>query len=155
MDQSFNDQELSDIMKEIEALEEDFEGSTESDPGTALEELAQLEEGGKSPEAPVSLLAMETLKPENPSMKKNFSEKKTDDMKVSTSTFAAPASSLSASSTAIKFKVSGNLSLDLELEMGEQVVSLNVSESGLSIEMDGGVKFTIPNQVKAGHKKAG
>ena len=61
----------------------------------------------------------------------------------------------SALSTAMKFKVSGDLCIDLELEMGEQIVILKVSETGLSIEMDGGLKFTIPNQVKAGHKKAG
>jgi hypothetical protein len=146
MDQSFNDQELSDIMKEIEALEEDFETSNEADSGTALEELAQLEVRNKTPEAPVSLLAMEKLKPEQTPTVKNFSENMTDDVVASTS---AP------SATSMKFKVSGNLSLDLELEMGEQVVTLKVSETGLSIEMDGGVKFTIPNQVKAGHKKAG
>ena len=47
MDKSFNDQELSDIMKEIESLEEEFSGSDETEmeeASSVMEELAEMEE---------------------------------------------------------------------------------------------------------------
>ena len=44
MDKSFNDQELSEIMKEIEALEEDFSEPEEKSTSSVLEELANLDE---------------------------------------------------------------------------------------------------------------
>lgn len=45
MDKSFNDQELSDIMKEIEALEEDFQGEeVKPAPTAVLHELSEMPE---------------------------------------------------------------------------------------------------------------
>jgi hypothetical protein len=50
MDKSFNDQELSDIMKEIEALEEDFkEDDVSAKAGPVLQELTELPEGKAIP----------------------------------------------------------------------------------------------------------
>ncbi len=50
MDKSFNDQELSDIMKEIEALEEDFKDETVTDKASpVLHELSELPEGKAIP----------------------------------------------------------------------------------------------------------
>ena len=47
MDKGFNDQELSDIMKEIESLEEEFsadEDSTKVEASAIMEDLAELDE---------------------------------------------------------------------------------------------------------------
>ena len=50
MDKSFNDQELSDIMKEIEALEEDFQGEEkEMKTSPVLHELTELPESKAIP----------------------------------------------------------------------------------------------------------
>lgn len=54
MDKSFNDQELSDIMKEIEALEEDFPAEEEkAKPTAVLHELSELPEQKAIPLKPV------------------------------------------------------------------------------------------------------
>ena len=50
---SFNEQELSDIMKEIEALEEEFSGEDDSEKIQAsaiMEELAEMDESTSIPE---------------------------------------------------------------------------------------------------------
>lgn len=50
MDKSFNDQELSDIMKEIEALEENFQGEEiEAKTSPVLQELTELPESKAIP----------------------------------------------------------------------------------------------------------
>jgi hypothetical protein len=50
MDKSFNDQELSDIMKEIEALEEDFKDDEVKDTASpVLQELTELPESKAIP----------------------------------------------------------------------------------------------------------
>lgn len=117
MDKSFNDQELSDIMKEIEALEEDF---TEASP--VMEDLANMDLKDSTPAKVSEVVAMDKYR-EAPVPQK-----------------AAPA----AAGTSMSFKVQGSMTLDLEFNIGGKVVALQVTESGLSIEMDGGAKFTVP-----------
>ncbi len=54
MDKSFNDQELSDIMKEIEALEEDFQGEEKvAQASPVLHDLSELPETKAIPLKPV------------------------------------------------------------------------------------------------------
>lgn len=54
----------------------------------------------------------------------------------------------------MSFKVSGDLTLELAFDIGGQTVALEVTESGLSIEMEGGMKFTVPMKQKSELKKA-
>lgn len=129
MDKSFNDQELSDIMKEIEALEEDFSDTDEKVASPVMEELAYLEE-----EAAVPLTAAKNVVPieaSRPAAKSN-----------------------PEASTSMSFKVHGQLTLELQFDIGGKVVCLEVTESGLNIEMEGGMKFTVPVGEKPGLKKA-
>lgn len=104
MDKSFNDQELSDIMKEIEALEDGSE---------VLEELSELNESQAIP------LRKEVKAVPTPM-------------------------ATSSGHTSMSFKVKGDMQIELQFEVGQKVVSLSVSEAGLSIEMDGGMTFTVP-----------
>lgn len=117
MDKSFNDQELSDIMKEIEALEEGFE---EASP--VMQELAEMTEQEAIPapaaKKPAPVLSMAQAQ-----------------------TQQAPKAS---ATTSMSFKVSGELNLDLQFEIGGKVVCLEVTESGLHIQMEGGVTFSVP-----------
>lgn len=54
MDKSFNDQELSDIMKEIEALEDDSQGEdVKEESSSVLHELSELPEAKAIPLKPV------------------------------------------------------------------------------------------------------
>ncbi len=118
MDKSFNDQELSDIMKEIEALEEDFkkeEDGTTASP--AMEELGHLND--------------EAVKPTQESPVLSFESKKT----------SSPSKS---SATSMSFKVHGELNLELLFDIGGKTVGLEVSHQGLTIQMDGGMTFNVP-----------
>lgn len=120
MDKNFNDDELSDIMKEIEALEEDFTEVEAKEASPVLEELAQMDEEVSIPMAEKTNIVSLESKPR----------------------------SVSPHSTSMNFKVQGNLTLELTFDIGGKTVALEVTESGLNIEMDGGMKFTVPLQDK-------
>lgn len=138
MDKSFNDQELSDIMKEIEALEQDFNQDDEKMASPVMEELANLDE---SQSIPTTSPVVE------PTMTKSNV--------VNLGTKPAPeASSKTGASTSMSFKVQGDISLELQFDIGGKVVSLNVSETGLEIELQGGMKFTVPVSETTNLKKA-
>jgi hypothetical protein len=133
MDKSFNDQELSDIMKEIEALEEDFTAEEEKTASPVMEELANMDEAESVPVQKASTANVVSL------------ESKRE---------VAPTHSNSGASTSMSFKVQGNLTLDLQFDIGGKVVCLEVTEAGLNIEMEGGIKFSVPVAEKSAHKKA-
>ncbi|MCK5883047.1 MAG: hypothetical protein KAG61_05110, partial [Bacteriovoracaceae bacterium] len=57
--------------------------------------------------------------------------------------------------TQMSFSMSGNATINLNFEFAGQKVALHVNEEdGFTIEMDGGVKFSIPVIDKAQIKKA-
>jgi hypothetical protein len=127
MDKSFNEQELSDIMKEIEALEDDLTAPEEESP-SVMEELADLDEKDSVPLSSSNIVSLDSKR-------------------------VAPKASADAM-TAMSFKVQGDLKLDLQFSIGGKVVMLEVTEAGLSIEMEGGVKFTVPVTESTSLKKA-
>lgn len=136
MDKSFSDDELSDIMKEIEALEEDFSPKDEqpSEPEAqagpeeeAVEASVEIEVEAKEADSRENIVSLDSKR----SAPKNSSEH----------------------STSMSFKVQGNLSLELSFDIGGKVVSLEVTESGLSIEMEGGMKFSVPVSPETSLKK--
>lgn len=131
MDKSFNDQELSDIMKEIEALEDNFstieEKSDDMMDPSVLEELAEMDEIESVPLSTSNVVSLDSVR-------------------------TAPKASSNISS--MSFKVQGNLTLDLQFDIGGKVLSLGVTEQGLTIEMDGGIKFSVPIADKSQFKKA-
>ncbi|MCM2350138.1 MAG: hypothetical protein NDI69_08945 [Bacteriovoracaceae bacterium] len=131
MDKSFNDQELSDIMKEIEALEDDFSEPEETLTSPLMEELAHLDEAESIPVSP-KIVALEEARP-----------------------VAAPAPKAQfEASTSMSFKVHGQLNLELQFDIGGKVISLEVTEEGLNIQMEGGMKFYVPVSEKTSSKKA-
>jgi hypothetical protein len=136
MDKSFNDQELSDIMKEIEALEEEFAGDAahNGDTSSVLEELSELEEEKALPKTnhQETVLAFE----KKPEIKTPTPVKTT----------TAPASMM--------FKVQGNMELELQFEIGGKSVSLAVTETGLTIELENGATFSVPVSDAQSLKKA-
>jgi hypothetical protein len=141
MDKSFNEQELSDIMKEIEALEENLTQASEmktlevmgpieaSSP--VLQELAALDEEDTTPEEDPIL---------EPAQVVSIESKRVPE----------PVHQTERPHTSMNFKVQGNLTIELQFDIGGKVVCLEVTENGLAIEMEGGVKFTVPvSQKKA------
>ncbi len=141
MDKSFNDDELSDIMKEIEALEQDFNSPEEKlEAGPLMEELANMEEEEAIPTP--------TANPE-PSTVLPMAVHKV--AASTTAPISAPSST--GATTSMSFKVSGDINLELQFDIGGKTVCLNVTEAGLNIEMDGGMSFKVPLS-HAAHKKA-
>jgi YesN/AraC family two-component response regulator len=123
MDKSFNDQELSDIMKEIEALEEEFKEESVSEASdSVLENLAEMDEVESVP-----------LKTEKPMAVVHQFEQP-----------AAKKTPTTSNSTSMSFKVQGDLNLELSFDIGGKTVSLEVTEAGLTIQMEGGMTFTVP-----------
>lgn len=137
MDKSFNDQELSDIMKEIESLEDEFGGEEDSDKVEAsamMEELAEMEEEKSIP-------VTNKTEPIEPAESRILS-------------FEKEIEPAAAKSTSMSFKVQGDLNLELQFDIGGKTIMLEVSESGLNIQMEGGVRFSVPVSGAQSHKKA-
>ncbi len=141
MDKSFNDQELSDIMKEIEALEEEFSAEEDTDKVQAsamMEELAEMEEEKSIP-----------------TTNKNDSVLPFERQPVpETITATTTAKAKTTSSTSMSFKVQGELNLELQFDIGGKSITLEVSEAGMNIKMDGGVSFSVPVSHAQSQKKA-
>ena len=132
MDKSFNDQELSDIMKEIEALEEEFsadEDSSKVEASSIMEDLAEMEE---EQSIPVTNREETTVLP--------FAKKEISQPTKATSSMS--------------FKVQGDLNLELHFEVGGKNIALEVTDKGLTIQMDGGISFTVPVSDAQSYKKA-
>jgi hypothetical protein len=120
MDKSFNDQELSDIMKEIEALEDDF----------------QKHEEVKVEAPPVAEVKAHVQEAPEPSPKKQAEVVPMNPVSTSKKS--------SGGQTNMSFKVSGELNLELQFDVAGKIVSLFVNEQGLSIQMENGMTFSIP-----------
>lgn len=114
--ENFNEQELSDIMKEIESLEEEFSGQMPK-ATPVMKELSQMDE--------VKSIPQKSPQKEKEAEVYAFESK------------AKPTSSMS-------FKVEGQMNIELSFEIGGKVVSVDVTEAGLTIQMDGGMTFTVP-----------
>jgi hypothetical protein len=145
MDKSFNDQELSDIMKEIEALEEEFSAEEDTDKVEAsamMEELAEMEEEKSIPATNKndSVLA--------------FERQPSPETTPATITATTTATAKTTSNTSMSFKVQGELNLELQFDIGGKAVTLEVSEAGMNIKMDGGVSFFVPVSNAQSQKKA-
>ena len=137
MDKSFNDDELADIMSEIENLEKEF-----ADSDSVSEEVSEVDH--TEPE----VLSQLVEKPvEEVVHKTNYSEKVVPMKKPEHSPSSNHHSSLS-------FKVEGQMSMSLAFEVNGQSVSLEISESGLQIQMESGATFNLPMSQSGAAKKA-
>ena len=122
--QNFNDQELSDIMKEIESLEEEFNPESFKKPTPVMEQLSEM---------PVEAVVA--------------APKAVEKKEAQIHHFEAPKSK---AQSAMSFKVEGQMNIDLCFEIGGKTVNVAVTEQGLSIVMDGGMSFNVPvNQKKS------
>ena len=129
MDKSFNDQELSDIMKEIEALEEEFkdDGKGAKAEASVIEELSEMDEEVAIP-----------AKKKSGGKVVNLPSKGTH----------------SSGPSSMSFKVSGDMCIDLHFEINGKTVALEVTDSGLTIQMEGGMTFNVPLSSPSSVKKA-
>jgi hypothetical protein len=54
----------------------------------------------------------------------------------------------------MNFHVEGDMKLDLSFNISGKVVHLNINEHGFELELEGGMKFSIPLDEAHSHKKA-
>lgn len=68
--------------------------------------------------------------------------------------FQEKSSNVSGAKSQMSFSVEGDMKLDLSFNISGKMVHLNISEHGFEIELDGGMKFSIPVTEKEHNKKA-
>lgn len=160
MEKGFNDDELADIMNEIEALEKEFTHDDEESTETVEakveehhepvhhEEVAHHEEPvaehieEKEVLSELSKMPVEEVVP----------KAKHHEVDENIHHIHEPVHHQQKSSahTAMSFHVEGDMKFDLSFHISGKYVGLTVTEHGLEIGLDGGVKFTVP--VQEGHK---
>lgn len=122
----FNESELEDIMNEIENLEKEFDAPSSADKAPAPQEASQIDE-------PVE----QVDKMPAPAAAAPASASKVIPM-------SAPPISSSQGPLAMGLNISGDMSLNLNLQVGEEMVKLYVGDEGLVIELAHGAKFCVP-----------
>lgn len=117
----FNDSELEDIMNEIENLEKDFvsDSNKEDAPQKVVSEMPSSH----------GVQQAEKVLPQNDNVVKLG---------------PSPLSQIPSSQTSFDLKVEGKMGVVMSFNIGAHTVLFQVCENGLSIEMQNGVKFTIP-----------
>ena len=159
-DKGFNDSELEDIMNEIEELEKDFAEESKKKQVDELSEALGIEE---------EVVDMSDLRVEDVEIGKTELQQVIDDevesiireeidnsaqeeiMDAIEDKIISFEENRPSHESSMDFSVAGQMELKLNFNVGGQLVHIYLNEKeGLTIEMDGGAKFTIP----MGFKKA-
>ena len=126
MNKKFNESELEEIMSEIETLEKEF-SKVDDDAPQSSDVLRRLTEMTVE-EATARGATIHQFQKE-PSQKTH--------------------------ETAMSFKVSGQMSLNLNIELAGKMVNISVDEGeGLIIELEDGMRFQVPVSDTSSYKKA-
>lgn len=181
MEKSFNDDELADIMNEIESLEKEFTEESEAqvsapqqeeiseseefeeeifDSKPTLDDIDPLEAHSDDDSQVVREVAP-TLDAEKQVLKKVVSKPVDEVVHLS----SAPQKSHSMPThhsavhgdpahTSMSFNVEGDMRLSLSFNVAGKTVQLCVNDQGLELEMDGGIKFSVPLDIEHKGEKA-
>lgn len=165
-DKNFNDSELQDIMAEIEDLEKEFSDEIPAemtlqekiDAELAME-MADEEVVATSPvvEPVAEILAFEKATPVAP---------------IAAPSMAAPKTTTAATTSQVAFSAQGSMALNLDFQVGGESAKLTIDpvkgltvtvsgvelciseDSGCTVSMENGMKFTIPlSSQNNSHKK--
>lgn len=121
MGQNFNDNELADIMNEIESLENGAESPKEAVQEVVYEEDEQ-EVMAELAELPIEKAVGEEVEQVQESVYLNNAPSK----------------------ASMNFSVEGNTTLDLSFLISNKVVQLVINKNCFEVEIEGGMKFSIP-----------
>lgn len=161
MEKENMDNDLSDIMKEIEALEQDFKNEEKAfAKSPIIQELAQLNEElsapvGKKPETSDDQTFDWLQGDNNQAEPLNVAEAEVFEMKAKEEAPApeisvAPVSHIQAPAKAatktskMSFNFPEGMPVEVEFHRGEEVINFCWTEEGFHVEVDGGMSFTIP-----------
>lgn len=147
-EQGFNESELEDIMNEIENLEKEFVDESSDSPDPASLKVApedvkkhdlqdevdkEVEAKGQEDEIPETKPAPQNVV--------SIQEARVSEAPKA----AAPTAKTDGCETEMDFTVSGQMNVKLNFTIAGKTVHLEVNEQdGFTIEMAGGVKFTVP-----------
>ena len=169
MERGFNDDELADIMNEIESLEQEFsedDGPTE-DPVVASAASDESEQEDDSQQVDDAQSFAEEVDAETQEVLDELSDMPVEnvvpmsqqssaaDREVHHSRSVHSAPTTSGAETSMNFSVSGEMTVNLSFQVGNEIVSLSVSEDeGLVIQMNNGVTLSLPIGDVSSVKKA-
>jgi hypothetical protein len=148
-EQGFNDAELQDIMSEIENLEREYEDETPMSKEAEAEVVVQEQDSVETAEGSISQIEEDNVVSFKPAAKTHTSTE----------------------GHQVDFQGSGQMDFSMNFEVAGQTAHLEVTESGLvvsldgmhlsvneeegcTVQMDGGVKFSVPMKTKAKSSKA-
>ena len=178
MDQGFNDDELADIMNEIESLEQEFTEETQPDEVEAKAEVEEEKEEivakAETEDAPQSVEEEIQPEPEQPQAQTEIVEElaqkpeaeieqahqQADDDHNVHAIKQEPKESHDNSqkkdwgSTSMDFSVEGNMKMNMFFKVSGKTVHLHVNEGAFEIELEGGMKFSIPVHEQSDKKAA-
>lgn len=140
MNKGFSDDELTDIMNEIESLEKEFSDTTQTE--SHHEVLSELTE--MTLEEATMVQKVEHDVENNVHHISNFKKEEITSHHVETH----------SAKSSMSFKVSGQMTLELGFDVAGTSVAIHVDEkNGLTVELEGGMKFQIPVHANAQVKK--
>jgi hypothetical protein len=144
MEKNFNDQELSDIMKEIEALEVEFsdEAAPKSEAMSVIKNLVEMDEEKTNQKTNYQEKVVNFRPQSSPTQSSSTQSSKTQPSTKQTAT--PPYTATSTAPTSMSFRVQGTMELELQFDIGGKTLALSVTQSGLSIELENGATFSIP-----------
>ena len=152
MDKGFNDDELADIMSEIENLEKEFTQEIGEQPKAEVKEAPQhQEQPAQEHKVEQTEIVEQVAQMPVEDVEKVVTSKAHDDenvhhiQKPEVHTHE-PVNSVSHSlpESSLNFSVQGDMKLNLFFNIGGKSVELKINESGFDIQLDGGMKFSIP-----------
>lgn len=169
MDQGFNDDELADIMNEIESLEQEFQEETapeaqvqaepapeeakvEQQPEVVAEKVEEPQnEAVQEPEPQTEVV--EKLAQKSDEEIQQVQSQQHDDHNVHAIKQDVSSHKSSWQETSMNFSVEGDMKMNLFFNIAGKSVALHIHEGSFEIELEGGMKFSVPVSDQE-HKKA-
>lgn len=165
MEGSFNDAELQDIMNEIESLEKEFveeegtQAQSVDEPTAEQTEEPTAQEEVEEPQAEHQEEdASEDFADEAASFEADTTEEPTNVVPMSAAKTKAPTAG--SGEGYMQFSGQGEMDMQLNFQLGEETATVNIkggclsitlagvelelSENGCEVQMEGGVKFSVP-----------
>ena len=149
MDQGFNDDELADIMNEIESLEQEFSEDVKPDQVEAPREATEVAETAEV----VSELSQKPIEEVEQAHKHAHDDQNVHSLKSESVDHDQYDSQHDWPSTSMDFSIEGDMKMNLFFNISGKTVHLHINKGAFEIELEGGMKFSIPVDADQSHKK--
>lgn len=155
MDQGFNDDELADIMNEIESLEQEFQEETAPQAQAESVEEVKEEPENEAEQKPEPLSeVVEQLAQKSDEEIKQVQSEQHDDGNVHAIKQDVSSHKSNWQETSMNFSVEGDMKMNLFFNIAGKSVSLHIQDGAFEIELEGGMKFSVPVSEQESKKAA-